>query len=392
MIILEEIPPTKEFYETYWGQRPFLVRQAIPSASFDHFIDGNTLAGLSLEEDVKSRIVTTAPERGKWECEHGPFDENRFDNIGDTNWSLLVQNVEQYHSDTANLLKHFNFTPRWLLDDIMVSFSATGGSVGPHTDSYHVFLVQGSGKRIWKVGNEPVQNEQCIEGLDLKVLKDGVDGEEIEVSMGDVIYIPPLFAHEGTTTDTAMTFSVGYLGPKMSELFIEYGHYLENIEVQDKRYTGADVNENSAGCTISSDTQKNIQTDLVNALQADNFIDWMVEYFSTQTESCTSEPRENTLTEEDIFTRLKQGDTLHKPEFVKIVVAQHQDSSFTLSAYGNNINIKKNNFNLIKKLQKSSKISINDIKTLENKADTANILSNLYNRQILFFNDDDLNQ
>ena len=387
MIILDKMPPAKEFYETYWGQRPFIVRQAVDPASFDGFIDGDTLAGLALEEeDVKSRIVTTAPEGGKWECEHGPFEEDRFDDIGDTNWSLLVQNVEQYHTDTANLLKYFNFTPRWLLDDIMVSFSATGGSVGPHTDSYHVFLVQGAGRRIWKVGNEPVQNEQCIEGLDLKVLKDGVDGEEIEVSIGDVIYIPPLFAHEGTTLETAMTFSVGFLGPKMSELFVEYGHYLENLEEQDKRYTGDSLN-NSAGVTMAPDTQNTIKDGLINALQANSFIDWMVEYFSTQTESCTSEPRENTLTEEEILARLNQGNTLHKPEFIKIVVAQRSDKSFTLSAYGANISIASDHANLIEWFENGSEISI---ESLNNKNEAIRILTHLYNQRVLFFNNEDI--
>jgi len=280
-MILDRFPTAEEFYKNYWCKKPFVVRGAIDESVFETLIDGDTLAGLALEEEIKSRIVTTAPEGGKWTCEHGPFKEERFNTLGNTHWSLLVQNVDQYHPDTATLLEHFNFSPRWLLDDIMVSFSAKDGSVGPHTDSYHVFLIQGIGCRKWCIGNAPVENEDCIEGLDLKVLKDGVTGEEVEVTMGDVIYIPPNFAHEGTTIESAMTFSVGFLGPKMSELLIEYGYYLEQEETHNKRYVGAGLTEESARLEIPTQAQDTIKNDLLETLHADSFSAWLTEYFSS---------------------------------------------------------------------------------------------------------------
>ena len=271
MQILGKFPNAEDFYKTYWGCKPFVVRGGIDAALFDELIDGDTLAALSLEDEVKSRIVLSAPEGNKWTCEHGPFEEDRFSTLGDKHWSLLVQNVEQYHTDTANLLKSFNFAPRWLMDDVMVSYSAAGGTVGPHTDSYHVFLVQGTGRRSWTVGEEKLTNEDCIDGLDLKVLKNGVVGETVEVSIGDIIYIPPHFAHEGKTIDTAMTFSVGFLGPKLSELFVEYGHYLEQMDTNNKRYVGQGLAANSAGFTIASSAQDTLRGELTNALNADGF-------------------------------------------------------------------------------------------------------------------------
>ena len=127
-MILNEFPSTDDFYKTYWGKKPFIVRGAIDQDLFDDLIDGDSLAGLSLEEDIKSRLVITEPENNKWICHHGPFPEDKFSTLGDSNWNLLVQNVEQYHPETAQLLSAFNFSPRWLMDDIMVSYSATGGS------------------------------------------------------------------------------------------------------------------------------------------------------------------------------------------------------------------------------------------------------------------------
>jgi len=161
-MILDKFPDPKEFYETYWGKKPFIVKQSIDPSIFDSLIDGNTLAALAMEDDVKSRIVITEKTGHKWTCKHGPFEEEAFSDLGENNWSLLVQNVEQYHTDTSQLLQHFHFSPRWLMDDIMVSYSTTGGTVGPHTDSYHVFLVQGQGKRRWKISDTIIDKGDCI--------------------------------------------------------------------------------------------------------------------------------------------------------------------------------------------------------------------------------------
>lgn len=283
MTILDQFPTPEEFYQTYWGRQPFVVKRGIPSDLFDQLIDGDTLAGLSLEEEIKSRLIMTAPEGGQWTCEHGPFSEDKFQTLGAENWSLLVQNVDQYHPDTAQLLEYFNFSPRWLLDDIMVSYSAKGGSVGPHTDSYHVFLVQGIGKRQWVIGDTPMQKEDLIEGLDLKVLKTGVEGQEIEVEMGDVIYLPPNFAHEGVTLENAMTFSVGFLGPKMSELLVEYGYYLEQFEQDNKRYQGASLGVDGAGIDVPKSAELNVKQEMLSTFDLDHFATWLAEYFS-QTE------------------------------------------------------------------------------------------------------------
>jgi len=279
-MILDKFPDPDEFYKTYWGRKPFVVRRGIDPSLFEGFIDGDTLAGLSLEEEIKSRIIITAPEGGQWQCEHGPFEESRFSALGDYNWSLLVQNVDRYHPETAALLEHFNFSPRWLLDDIMVSYSTVGGSVGPHTDSYHVFLVQGIGRRSWRIANDPIENEECIEGLDLKVLKDGFDGQEVEVTVGDVIYLPPNFAHEGVTLEEAMTFSVGFLGPKISELFIEYGYYLEEMETDNARYLGQGLNAQSAGVEVTSQASSTICHMMKESLELNNFERWLVQYFA----------------------------------------------------------------------------------------------------------------
>lgn len=385
MKVLNQFPDVGEFYARYWGRAPFVVRGAIDAALFDDFIDGDTLAGLALEEDIKSRIVITAPEGGDWQCEHGPFEETRFSELGETHWSLLVQNVDQYHSGTAKLLSSFHFSPRWLLDDIMISYSAAGGSVGPHTDSYHVFLVQGIGRRRWTVGDEAVASEDCIEGLDLKVLKEGVKGQAVEVTLGDVIYIPPHFAHEGVTLETAMTFSVGFLGPKISELFAEYGLYLEEFGTQNERYVGQGLIAQSSGFTIDGDAQNQVREALTGALHTDDFSKWLAAYFSAPTDRDTNIIREEPLTKEELQSRLQKGDMLYRPEHIKLTITTSADNEPVLAVYGDVVSSVAANGALINVLNQNRNLSMDEIKSCGNEDADMTLITYLYNHHVLAF-------
>ncbi|GJL85921.1 MAG: hypothetical protein DHS20C02_16960 [Micavibrio sp.] len=391
-MILDTFPSAEEFYKTYWGQKPFVVHGAIDQAVFEGVIDGDSLAGLALEEDIKSRIVMTAPEGGKWTCEHGPFEEDRFGTLGEENWSLLVQNVEQYHTDTAKLLQSFYFAPRWLMDDIMVSYSTAGGSVGPHTDSYHVFLVQGMGWRKWTIGESPVQNEDYIEGLDLKVLKGSVQGAEIEVGIGDVIYIPPYFAHEGITTQEAMTFSVGFLGPKLSELMVEYGHYLEQMHQGNKHYGGTGLDVESAGFAIAPGARDSIQNDLINALRSNDFSIWLAEYFSMPSHDDIEniDTRYEPLSDQDLLERLQDRQNLYRPEHIKISMTTSSDETINLAAYGAALPTSPAHNKLVHWLNQNNTLSMQDIEALGGQDALMTLITYLYNQNILFFENEAL--
>ena len=132
-----------EFLRDYWQRKPLLVRQAIPD--FESPLSADELAGLSLEESVESRIVL---EHGKtpWEMRRGPFQEEDYQHLPEQDWTLLVQAVDQFVPEVAQLLEQFRFLPSWRIDDVMISYAAPGGGVGPHFDNYDVFLLQGPGK------------------------------------------------------------------------------------------------------------------------------------------------------------------------------------------------------------------------------------------------------
>jgi len=279
-LILDTLPTTEEFFHEFWNKRPFVVRGMIPKKVIGALIDEDHLAGLSLEEEVKSRLVRKGEKQSDWTCDHGPFKEKDFAEFGEEGWSLLVQNTDQYHDETAELLKYFNFTPRWLLDDIMVSFSPKGGTVGAHTDSYHVFLVQGKGERRWKVASAPIKNEEYIEDISLKILKNAFEGEDITVTEGDVIYIPPKFAHQGISLKPSLTYSVGFLGPSLSEMLTEFGHYIEEHHPEIPRYLGQNLTESAVPFQVAPNHIDDLKLFMTDVFDQDYFTKWLTHYFS----------------------------------------------------------------------------------------------------------------
>ncbi|MDG1437736.1 MAG: cupin domain-containing protein [Emcibacteraceae bacterium] len=279
VITLSSFPEVTEFYKTYWNKRPFVVKSAISDDVLDELIPADEVAGLSLEEDVRSRIVKAGETPQDWSCEHGPFEEDTYANLPDENWSLLVQDVEKFHPPTAEIIAPFGFSPKWLIDDVMASYSVAGGGVGPHLDSYHVFLVQGQGRRTWKLGREAISDEKYIEGIDLKILKDDFDGDTFEVTKGDVIYVPPRFPHAGETLEESLTYSIGFLGPSLSEMMVEYGQFIEENENLNKRYDAELLDPSSAGDDMADQEVDNFRTTLIDAIKSEQFDPWLRDYF-----------------------------------------------------------------------------------------------------------------
>jgi 50S ribosomal protein L16 3-hydroxylase len=277
--ILDTLPTSEEFFRIFWNKKPFVVRGMISKEVMGALIDKDHLAGLSMEEEVESRLVRKGREQNDWTCDYGPFQEKDFAELGEEDWSLLVQNTDKFHDETADLLKFFNFSPRWLLDDIMVSFSPKGGTVGAHSDSYHVFLVQGKGQRRWKVANEPIKNEDYINDISLKILKASFEGENITVTEGDVIYIPPKFAHQGISLKPSLTYSVGFLGPSLSDMLTQFGQYIEENHPEIPRYLGQNLTESAVPFHVTPNHIDDLKFFMTEIFNQDYFTKWLTHYF-----------------------------------------------------------------------------------------------------------------
>lgn len=390
---LDAMPTATDFYGLYWNRQPFVVRSAIDEGTMADLISANELAALSMEETSRSRMVKSVgspiDNPQGWSCRFGPFSEQDFDTAGNQDWSLLVQNVEQFHPETARLLHHFNIAPRWLMDDVMVSFSAPGGTVGPHIDSYHVFLVQGEGRRRWKVGHAPIANEVFIQGMELKVLETGFDGSDIEVSAGDVLYIPPRFGHEGSTLESALTFSVGFLGPKTSELFSAYSQHLSEREEHDERYVGNDLNANSAGFVMHGEAVDTIRSHLGDSLNSADFNQWLVEFFTESSHEDFGEytERDDPLSPDALKKKLEQGASLHKPAYVKFALTSSDTSSsdIYLGFNSQSFTLDKSLLPLVQRLMDEQPVNITTHPVIGENPSILGFMLELYNHQALEF-------
>jgi len=385
LVILDTLPSATDFYGLYWNQKPFVVKGAISQSVMADLISADELAGLAMEDAPQSRMVKTAGEHHDWSCHFGPFSEQDFKAAGDADWALLVQNVEQFHPPTAKLLRHFGFAPRWLMDDVMVSYSATGGSVGPHLDSYHVFLVQGQGRRGWKITRQPVRDETYIDGLDLKVLAGGITGDEVEVACGDVLYVPPRFGHEGTTLDDALTFSVGFLGPKMSDLFTSYGQYLSEHEDLDDRYVGDNLGTESAGFEIAGGAVQNLQGGLARHLETDDFTKWLVAFFTETSHQDFADygERDAPLDLATFEHNLQQGARLSKPEYVKFALTALPSGAFCLGFDNQNLPLDEALLPLVRRLMDEQPVDVQSHPDVINQPAAMTLLLELYNHQVL---------
>ncbi len=228
----------REFLRDYWQKKPLLIRQAIPD--FESPIDADELAGLALEEEVESRLVIEHGER-PWELRRGPFAEDAFSTLPEREWTLLVQAVDQFVPEVAELLEHFRFLPSWRIDDVMISFAAPGGSVGPHFDNYDVFLLQAQGKRNWKIGQMCNSESPLLQHADLRILAGFDQSEEWVLEPGDMLYLPPRLAHFGIAEDDCMTYSVGFRAPSAAEVLTHFTDFLSQYLTDEERYTDADA-------------------------------------------------------------------------------------------------------------------------------------------------------
>lgn len=243
----------QQFVRDYWQKRPLLIRGAFPG--FGDLLTPDELAGLACEGDAQSRLVLHA--RGKWKLEQGPFDEERFARLPERGWSLLVQGVNHFLPEANELLHQFDFIPRVRLDDLMVSLAPDGGGVGPHFDSYDVFLLQGHGRRLWRVSSQ--QDMTLVPGAPLRILQHFETDEEWVVEPGDLLYLPPRLAHWGIAIGDCMTWSIGFRAPSAQELATQFLIYMQDHLQIDGMYADSDLQLQRHPAQISGQTLRKVR-------------------------------------------------------------------------------------------------------------------------------------
>ena len=212
LTLLGGISPAR-FMRQYWQKKPLLIRQAVPG--MQPLLARAALFAMAGQDDVESRLITRAAKGGSWRLRHGPFARTAIPKLGQPGWTLLLQGLD-LHLDAAHaLLEQFAFVPRARLDDLMVSFATDGGGVGPHFDSYDVFLLQAQGRRRWRIGRQKDLTLQP--DVPLKILRDFQPEQEWLLEAGDMLYLPPRYAHDGVAQGECMTYSIGFRAPAQGE-------------------------------------------------------------------------------------------------------------------------------------------------------------------------------
>ncbi len=218
------------FLRRHWHRHPLLIRNAFAAAT--QIVDLASMQRLATRDDVESRLILRTD--AGWQLEHGPFNARIWRALPPTRWTLLVSGLNYFVPAAQALLQRFSFVPHARLDDVMVSYAAPQGGVGPHFDSYDVFLLQGAGRRRWRLS---AQDDLSLDSAaPLKILKRFRAEQTHLLEPGDMLYLPPRIAHEGTAIDACFTYSIGFRAPAHEELLAAYGDYMNEHHPAPGRY------------------------------------------------------------------------------------------------------------------------------------------------------------
>jgi 50S ribosomal protein L16 3-hydroxylase len=367
-----------EFLRLYWQKKPLLMRQAV-SLPADLVTKSELLALASGSEDVESRLILEHGET-PWEAHHGPFERSELEHLPESHWTLLIQDMNKHMPEIRPLLDAFSAIPQWRIDDIMISYAADQGSVGPHSDDYDVFLIQASGKRRWKIHQHPVSDEDLIPDLDLKILKTFDTQMEWLLEPGDMLYLPPNVAHWGVAEGECITWSVGFQGPSITELS---SHWLEDrlSILAPQRYTDPDLKQQQHSGEIGPRAIVRISEMLQQALSFsdDELTAWFGRFSSEPKENLTPPTLENSITEADLLQQLQQVSQLRRHPCSKIFYSCLSDS-LLLFASGESYNLPADALDLAILLSEQYEYSYQQLQPWLQSPQSLALLTELVNR------------
>jgi 50S ribosomal protein L16 3-hydroxylase len=273
LTLLANLSPD-EFLRDYWHKKPLLIRSAFPQ--FKAPIDATELIALAKQDDVESRLVTNFKQQ--WQLQSGPVAT--LPDIKKKAWTLLVQGVNLHHPAADALLREFNFLPDTRLDDLMISYANDGGGVGPHFDSYDVFLLQAHGQRRWQISAQ--SDLTLVDGLPLKILKNFHAEQEFILEPGDMLYLPPHYAHDGVAIGECMTYSIGFRAPTFQELGEAFLQFMSDSIDLPGRYADADLKAVRHAAEISKDMLDKVSHELKKVeFTQDDIAVFLGEYLSS---------------------------------------------------------------------------------------------------------------
>ncbi|MFB9215072.1 ribosomal protein uL16 3-hydroxylase [Vibrio sinaloensis] len=317
------------FLAQYWHKKPTVIKKGF--VDFVDPISPEEIAGLAMEEEVDSRFVSN--HNNVWQAQHGPFKEAFFSELTESHWQLIVQACNHWHTGSAELVSAFNSLPQWLFDDLMVCYSAPEGGVGPHIDQYDVFIIQGSGKRRWRVGDlDRGQYQESIQASALRQIEgfDAIIDEILEP--GDILYIPPGFPHEGNTLEPSMSYSIGYRSPKEQELLSNFADYVLANDKGDVHLHNPEMSTQQHHGEIKTADLALLTQMLKSALNSERDVaDFIATSLSHSRHQLDIAPPEDPYSEEEIFEHLDAQGVLLKLSGLRTLYNQDNKSDIYIN-------------------------------------------------------------
>ncbi|MDX3773002.1 cupin domain-containing protein [Chromatiaceae bacterium AAb-1] len=371
----------EEFLRDYWQKKPLLIKQGF--AGFQDPITPDELAGLALEEEVESRLVSCS--NSDWQLETGPFED--FSAYGEQDWTLLVQAVDHWHPESAELLEPFRFMPNWRVDDLMISFSTPGGGVGPHLDQYDVFIIQGLGKRHWRVGMPDTSLKQHCPHPRLLQITPFQDCIDVIMEPGDILYIPPGCPHDGISLEDSLNYSVGFRAPAQKDLLTGFADYLIDHDISGRRFTDPDrQTATSAGAITQHDLTKVQQ--LLQQLVADNTLlpQWFCSYITHPKHELDLNEPEPHYSDDEIQEYLEEGSVLARLGGLRSCYYQaNSDSDIQLFINGDSYTLPANELSTVLLLTDQPQIDARQCLHFCSSADRLALITRLINLGYWYF-------
>jgi 50S ribosomal protein L16 3-hydroxylase len=372
-----------EFLSKYWQKHPLLIKGGF--TEFEDPIEPEELAGLAMEENIESRLITN--HNNDWQSYHGPFEE--FSKLTEQHSTLLVQAVDHWHSSAAKLLEPFRFIPNWRIDDLMVSYSTPHGGVGPHLDQYDVFIIQGQGKRHWRVGLPDLNLKQFAQNKSLLQVEQFDAVIDTILEPGDILYIPPGCPHEGYAVENALNYSVGFRAPDQKDFLSGFADHLIDSDGGATRYSDPMLSIRASKGELTSQEIDKIQNLMQDALKDPAQLKhWLGSMLSQPKHDMDLAPLEPPLTTKELVEHVNSNDVIERAGGVRAIY-QVLPESIVISVNGNNYYLAKEHLGSVKLLTDLTHFLVLEIEDSLSCIDFAQMLTRLLNDGTYFLQEGD---
>lgn len=369
----------EQFLAEYWQKKPLLIKQAVPN--FQGTIDANELAGLAMEQEIESRIISH-DGNNNWRVQHGPFDD--YSSFGEANWTLLVQAVNNWSRETNDLISLINFIPRWRIDDVMVSFSSPNGGVGAHLDQYDVFILQGEGRRRWQVGKPDASLETLLPHPDLKQVSPFEPLIDEITEPGDLLYIPPNHPHNGVSIENSLNFSIGFQAPSNQDLWSGFADRLIDNNVGEQRFGDPTRTRAIDSRLLTTEDTTALRNFMLEQVNNDGLFQEFIGKYLTQSHHALELliPMEPFSTEQVLD--ILDVDTVHLSQVSGVKTLISQSPADMLYINGDEFPLDESTLNFAKRLCDSSPMTTKEAKSFTVCLKNAHLLTSVLNKGYWF--------